>query len=185
MISNRFSYFDSVINPSLSVGSPYPAVVFKKFDKMRKLLKNYQRKNVKIFINSPSQSDYKYNIYSTFETLLFILLENAIKYSPDNKNVNVFFYEKGSLLDVRIESIGPYCNENEILHLCDKGFRGENAKIAQNKGEGFGLNFAKRICESHEIDIAFESVYSYKDHGVRYGFFTVKLHFNNDKNRIE
>ena len=33
MISNRFSYFDSILNPSLSTGSAYPAVIFKKFDK--------------------------------------------------------------------------------------------------------------------------------------------------------
>ena len=181
MISGRFSYFDSIINPSLSLGSPYPAVVFKKFDKMRKLLKGYQRKNVWISINSPFQSDYKYQIYPTFETLLFILLENAIKYSPENKSVDVNFDERGSILDVTIKSIGPYCDENEILHLCDRGFRGENARIAQEKGQGFGLSFAKQICENHNIGISFNSVYSYKDHGVKYGSFTVTLHFDNTR----
>jgi heat shock protein HtpX len=50
MISNRFSYSDSVLNPTLSAGSFYPAVIFKKFDKMRKLLKGYLRKNVWITI---------------------------------------------------------------------------------------------------------------------------------------
>ncbi len=180
LISNRFSYFDSIINPTLSMGSPFPAVVFKKFDKMRKLLKGYQRKNVWISLNSPVQSAFKYRIYPTFETLLFILLENAIKYSPDDKPVEVFFDEKGEVLDVTIKSIGPYCDENELLHLCEKGFRGENAKTVQSKGQGFGLNFAKKICDLHNIDISFESVYSYKDHGVYYGSFIVRLHFDNN-----
>lgn len=180
MIANRFSFFDSVLNPSLATGDPYPAVVFKKFDKMRKLLKGYQRKNVWISIESAVQSDYKYNIYPTFETLLFILLENAIKYSPDGKPVNVLFKENGNQLDVTIESTGPYCDENEILRLCDKGFRGENAKVAQKKGEGFGLNFAQKICDIHKIKLSFQSKYSYKDHGVKYGIFSVFLHFNNE-----
>lgn len=179
MISNRFSYFDSVLNPTLSLGSTYPAVVFKKFDKMRKLLRGYQRKNVWITIDSPTQSNYRYNIYSTFETLLFIILENAIKYSPNNKPVEVLFEEKNHLLDVTIKSIGPYCDENEILHLCDKGFRSENAKIAQSTGQGFGLNFAKKICLAHNIAISFDSVYLNKDHGIKYGTFFVKLHFDN------
>ena len=181
MISNRFAYFDSILNPTLSTGSAYPAVVFKKFDKMRKLLRGYQRKNVRISIESPIQSDYKYNIYPTFETLLFIVLENAIKYSPNDRSVDVTFEENGHLLDVTIKSIGPYCDENEILHLCDKGFRGKNAKIAQSIGQGFGLNFAQKICSAHHIGISFDSVYLNKDHGVKYGTFSVKLHFDNSE----
>lgn len=179
MISNRFSYCDSVLNPTLSSGSKYPAVVFKKFDKMRKLLKDYQRKNVWITINSPSQSDYRYSIYPTFETLLFILLENAIKYSPNNKPVEVIFDEKGNILDVTIKSIGPYCDENEITHLCDKGFRSENAKIVQEVGQGFGLNFAQKVCAAHGIGLTFKSVFLKKDHGVKYGTFYAIMHFDN------
>lgn len=182
MISNRFSYFDSILNPSLSIGDPYPAVVFKKFDKMRKLLKGYLRKNVWINIESPIQSNYKYNIYPTFETLLFILLENAIKYSPDNRSVDVYFDQNGNILDVKIQSMGPYCDENELLHLCDKGFRGENAKAIEKSGQGFGLNFAKKICSDHHIDISFNCTYSGKDHGIKYGIFSVLLHFDNTLN---
>lgn len=53
--------------------------------------------------------------------------------------------EDNNVLDVTISSIGPYCDDNEILHLCDKGFRGENAKGVDNTGQGFGLNFAKKF----------------------------------------
>ena len=185
MISNRFSYFDSILNPSLSSANTYPAVIFKKFDKMRKLLRGYQRKNVWISLESPIQSDYKYNINTTFETLLFILLENAIKYSPNNKSVDVTFEENGNILDVTIKSIGPYCDENELLHLCDKGFRGENARKTQQTGQGFGLNFAQKICLEHNIGISFESVYLNKDHGVKYGSFFVRLHFDNSSRVIK
>jgi len=179
MISNRFSYFDSVINPTLAIGDPYSAVVFRKFDKMRKLLRGYQRKNVWISISSPNQSNYRYNIYPTFETLLFIILENAIKYSPNNRAVDVSFDENAHLLHVTIRSVGPYCDENEIMHLCEKGFRGENAKLTKNIGQGFGLNFAKEICEAHGISLAFSCEYSHKDHGIHYGFFSVHLKFDN------
>ena len=102
------------------------------------------RKNVWITINSRNQSNHRYIIYPTFETLLFIILENAIEYSPNNKAVEVIFEENGHLLDVAVRSTGPYCDENKLLHLCDKGFRSENAKIAQEVGQGFGLNFAKK-----------------------------------------
>ncbi len=179
MISNRFLYFDSVLNPSLSQGNSFPAVIFKKFDKMRKTLKGYMRKNVWISIISPEQSKYRYMVYPSFETLLFIVLENAIKYSPNNMPVNVRFNEKGHILDVEIDSVGPYCEQNEIARLCDKGFRGENAKLTQKQGQGFGLSLAKEICRMHNIQISFSSVYTYKDHGIKYGNFYIKMHFDN------
>lgn len=184
MIYNRFSYFDSILNPTLSVGSPYSHVIFKKFDKMRKLLKGYKRKNVWINLDPKNQrSDYRYPILPTFEILLFILLENAIKYSPDDLPVNVDFEESRSILDVTISSLGPYCDENEILLLCQKGYRGEQAKVIEEQGQGFGLSFAKQIAESHKIEISFESKYSHKDRGIKFGTFSVHLHFDSNNLR--
>ena len=179
MISNRFLYLDSVLNPTLPQGSSYSAVIFGKFDKMRKLLKGYMRKNVWISLNTPEPSKYRYNIYPSFETLIFVLLENAIKYSPNNQPVDVNFKERGSILDVEIVSVGPYCTENEITRLCEKGFRSENAQIMQKQGQGFGLNFANEICKAHKIGLSFDSIYLNKDHGVKYGRFYVKLRFDN------
>lgn len=180
MIYNRFSYFDSLLNPTLSIGSPYFHVIFKKFDKMRKLLKGYKRKNVWINLKPQNQrSEYRYPILPTFEILLFILLENAIKYSPNDLPVNVDFVESGSTLDVTISSLGPYCDENEILLLCQKGYRGEQARVVEEQGQGFGLSFAKQIAGAHKVGISFESKYSHKDQGIKYGTFSVHLHFDN------
>ena len=106
-------------------------------------------------------------------------MENAIKYSPNNKPVEVIFYEHGHILDITIKSIGPFCDENEILHLCDKDFRGQNAKVAHESGQGFGLNFARKICTMHNIGLSFKSDYLNKDHGVKYGTFSVHMHFDN------
>ena len=181
MISNRFAYFDSVINPELTTKTSICANIFKKFDKLRKLFTGYLRKNVHITLESPQQCEYRYKIYPTFETLIFILLENAIKYSPEPGEINIKLLEKGCILDATIQSVGPYCDENEILHLCDKGFRGTNAKSISAKGQGFGLNFAKEICEIHKISMSFDSTYSHQNHGIKYGRFLVNLHFDNEK----
>lgn len=180
IVYNRFQYFDAVLNPTLSVGSSYSAVIFKKFDKMRRLLKGYGRKNVRISLNT--QSTYSYRIFQSFETLLFIILENAIKYSPDNKPITVNFEEPNSeCLVAVIESTGPHCRTDELGKLGTKGFRGENAQQLDSTGQGIGLHFAKSICKQHNIDIEFSSRYMYKDHGVTYGTFTVKLHFDRNK----
>lgn len=180
IVYNRFQYFDTILNPGLSAGASYNAVVFKKLDKMRKLLRGYNRKNV--WISLDTQSTYNYRIYQSFETLLFIIFENAIKYSPDNKPIAVNFEEPDNdCLAVTIQSTGPYCRTDELSRLGTKGFRGESAKQFDSTGQGIGLHFAKRICEQHNISIEFSSKYLGKDHGVTYGTFTVKLYFDRNK----
>ena len=180
MVYNRFQHLDAMLNPGLSLGDPSKSVIFKKFDKMRLLLRGFQRKNV--WISLDTRSTFAYSVYPTFETLLFILFENGIKYSPPGKPINVNFHECGDhQLTVTISSIGPYCNQEEIQQLGTKGFRGENAKLLDSTGQGIGLHFARNICAMHNIDINFSSRYSHKDHGVKYGIFTITLHFDNDK----
>lgn len=177
IVYNRFQYFDTILNPSLSLGSPHNAVIYKKFDKMRKLLRNYSKKNVWISLNTPST--YSYHIYQTFETLLFILLENSIKYSPRNNSIDVSFLEPDAEhLTVTIQSIGPYCIPEEMSHLGQKGFRGQYARKLDSTGHGIGLHFANKICQHHNIDIAFSSQYLRKEQGITYGKFTVTLSFD-------
>lgn len=178
---NRFAYYDISINPELSFGAPYETVVFKKFDKLRMLLKGYNRKNV--WISLENQNTYCYKVYPTFETLLFIILENAIKYSPKNKPVNVYFNEAGNQLDVSVISLGPYCEAGELRLLTEKGYRGANAMLFDNTGQGIGLPFAKKIADMHSIDLEFESFYTTTINKIKFGEFQVTLHFDQSKQK--
>lgn len=174
---NRFQYFDMVRNPELSMGCSYDAGIFKKFDKMRKLLKNYNRR--KVWINLEGQCTYKYHIYQNFEALLFVILENALKYSPEGKQVNVSFTETGEdKLSVKITSIGPYCRADELTKVTLKGFRSDMAQKVDVTGQGFGLYFANVICVQHNIDMSFSCLWDHEDHGTVYGVFTVQLEFD-------
>ena len=176
MAYNRFQYFDAWANPTLSFGDPIRAVIYKKFDKMRKLMRGYMRKNVWISLNSGST--FSYNIYPTFETLLFILFENGIKYSPDGNPISVNFIESDNrFLTITISSLGPLCQQNELPRLGTKGFRSENAKLMDKTGQGLGLSFAKKICDMHGINIGFASKFTGRDHGIKYGDFVITLQF--------
>lgn len=181
LIYNRFQYYDSVVNPSLNQGSNYTGVIFQKFDKMRKLFKGYLRKNVWISLNT--QSRFEYPIFPTFETLLFIILENAIKYSLNGNPVNVNFKEVfNNTLYVSISSLSPYCTPEELVKICDRGYRGDEAKKTTVSGQGLGLNFARNICEEHQIKLEFSSEYKTTINSVKYGTFVVTLTFKKSEN---
>ena len=132
-------------------------------------------------ISLNGQSSYSYKIFQSFETLLFIILENAIKYSPKKRTINVNFNEPDEdKLVVKIESVGPFCRDNELKKIGTKGFRGYNAQKCDVTGQGMGLAFAREICDQHHIDISFDSANAFKDHGISYGPFTVILSFDHN-----
>ena len=178
---NRFAHYYISTNPELSFGEPYETVVFKKFDKLRMLLEGYGKKNVRIYL--ANQNKFCYKVYPNFETLLFIVLENAIKYSPKKNNVNVFFTENGTQLDVSVISVGPYCEKDELIHLTEKGYRAQNAILYDSTGRGRGLPFAKKIADMHDIDLEFESNYVKTMQGIKMGDFCVKFHFDQNKQK--
>ena len=176
MMYSSFSMYDYTINPKIFVmGAPYSCNVYKKFDKVRQILKNYLKKNVVIKINGNSY--FEFFAFASFEIVPLLLLENAVKYSPKNSEVNVDFDESTSGLAVKIESVGPYCDENEIKQIFNKGFRGKNA-IKVTEGCGLGMYFVSEIVKLHNIKVVVSSDYEgVKLNKVEHGKFQVYLYF--------
>ena len=118
--------------------------------------------------------------YPSFEMIPFLLLENAIKYTKENEKIKVFFSSNGDKVFVRIQSKGPYCSPEDLTHITEKGFRGEQAQRTAD-GNGIGLFFVKKLCDIHSVGIYFSSDSSVEKSpsGILYSDFTVSLEFNN------
>lgn len=179
MINTRYSLYSYEKNPDiLTLGSPINTNIYKKFDKCRKVLKNYQKKNV--YINFTGTSYKVFKAYPSFEMIPFLLLENAAKYSQNNTEVNVSFLSEQSSLIIKIESFSPYCSNDELNKISERGFRGKNAERT-NDGTGIGLYFVNILCNLHKILLSFDSDSSNVKtiNGVPYSIFTVTLEFQN------
>lgn len=122
-------------------------------------------KNVKFspFVGSPKkrvigQSD---DIF----TMLFTLIDNAIKYSHNDENIYITFIEDNENLTFSLANTSDMLTDYDILHIHDKNYRGSNKSL---KGQGLGLYIVKTICERNKI------IYkaSYKN-----GMFVYKLTF--------
>ena len=178
MIDGRFAMSDFEKAPENYLKAlQFPCNVYKKFDKIRKLLSNYLHKHIKI--NLLGNSFKCITAYPSFEFLPFLILENAIKYSRNDDEIDVEFTEKESHLDVTISSFGPFCSPDEVAILFVKGRRGSYAKEVCEKGDGLGLYFVKSIADLHGIKINIEVSKEPKTRidGIPYSDFKVILHF--------
>ena len=151
--------------------------MFKILDKVRHCIKHRgEEKNVTIQMEA-KQSCRDMKAYDCIELLPFLLLDNAIKYSPENEKVDVLLEEKGSIQYVKIKSLGPKVNDGEIELLVNQGYRGEKAKQLTTDGMGIGLYTAKCIADLNEIELKLSSGDEIKKtkKGIDYSEFVVEL----------
>jgi len=84
-------------------------------------------------------------------TLLKNLLDNAIKYTPDNGTIIMAVELSGSAAKITIEDSGPGIQEQDLKRVFDRFYRvgGENLH-ADIVGSGLGLSIVDHIVQLHE-----------------------------------
>lgn len=81
------------------------------------------------------------------------LVENAIKYSPENAEVTVTSKEEDGHIRVGVRDSGPGISQDEVDNIFLKFYRSKAAKASPVKGSGLGLYLAKYFVELHEGQI--------------------------------
>jgi two-component system phosphate regulon sensor histidine kinase PhoR len=78
------------------------------------------------------------------------LIDNAIKYSPEDSEVVVRVYETSNHVACQIKDSGPGISSNDLPHIFDPFFRGGRAKArGKEPGSGLGLAIVRSIVEAH------------------------------------
>jgi signal transduction histidine kinase len=85
------------------------------------------------------------------------LLNNAIKFSPENPEVSVNVRCEKNKLIISVQDRGIGIPEDEIDKIFDKFYQGKNAIDLTVKGTGLGLTLVKHIAEAHGGKVAVES----------------------------
>jgi signal transduction histidine kinase len=147
LLSIRIDSLDFAANPQLLTGASNISV-FRKTDKVVRSLR--ARSNVKqIRIEMTGRSFGTVYGPNVFELVPYAILDNAIKYSPANQQIDVRFDESQHNLFVRFQSIGPRISPTEQTKIFEKGFRGSNATASGAPGTGIGLSMAHKLITEH------------------------------------
>jgi len=99
--------------------------------------------------------------YGRLRQMFLIILDNAIKFSPENSIVKVSL--NGKTVSIQDQGIG--IPKEELPHIFDRFYK---VKSEENKsGTGLGLAIAKQIADRHKIGI---SVTSFQNEGCEFKF---------------
>lgn len=114
--------------------------------------------------------------------LVMNLLDNAIKYTPNNGRVAVYATPNGSAVQVSIEDSGPGIAPDKQPHLFERFYRVDQDRARQSQsngqgGSGLGLAIAYEIARAHGGRIEVDSPVS-QGAGTR---FTVILPIGKDE----
>jgi signal transduction histidine kinase len=90
-------------------------------------------------------------------TLLWNLIENAVKYSPDGGPVTVTVSEGSGTVSFAVTDTGMGIPPREQRRIFEKFVRGEGATERQIRGTGVGLALARAIARAHGGDIRVSS----------------------------
>lgn len=122
-----------------------------------KLITPYAEKNgVNLTLNIVNKALVKCD-YNKIKEVILNLIDNAIKYKDDNKNVNKIFVNLINDEDkylITIEDNGLGIKEEDLYYIFDRGFRIKNNT---NYGHGIGLAIVKNIIDKHKWNISVES----------------------------
>ena len=92
-----------------------------------------------------------------FSNIIFNLLDNAIKYSKNNLEINISTQIQNGMLAIRIKDNGIGMNKETQSHIFEKFYRAHTGNLHDVKGFGLGLNYVKAITEAHGGKVRVES----------------------------
>jgi two-component system phosphate regulon sensor histidine kinase PhoR len=130
-------------------------------DVVDSVLQSYQfHLNDKGFnVQCEKQSDLK-DISGDYESIteaLVNLLDNAMKYSPDKKDIRVKTGTDGKYAFIEVKDQGLGIAKKHHDEIFEQFFRAPSGDVHNTKGSGLGLTLVKKTMESHKGKIKLDS----------------------------
>jgi signal transduction histidine kinase len=85
--------------------------------------------------------------------LVFNLLDNAVKYTPEQGKIAVSLTAAGGEVVLRVEDYGIGISGEDLPHVFERFYRVSKDRSPQTGGSGLGLSICKMIAESHDGSI--------------------------------
>jgi signal transduction histidine kinase len=89
--------------------------------------------------------------------LIYILLDNAIKYSEESGSVSLSIWMEKNMVNISIKDRGIGIDDKDLTHIFERFYRVDKARTRHLGGHGLGLSIAKWIVDIHGGSMKVES----------------------------
>ncbi len=89
--------------------------------------------------------------------LMVILFDNAIKYSEDEKRIELSTSKEQNHISISVKDYGRGISEKERDKIFDRFFRTDESRVNDTEGTGLGLSIAQNIINKYGGDLKVES----------------------------
>ncbi len=95
---------------------------------------------------------------ASLSELVMILLDNALRYSPDDSQVAVIMRTRRDTIHLQVTNTGPGIQKQELPYIFDRFYRADKSRTSKSdSGFGLGLSLAKKIADLHTVPITIAS----------------------------
>lgn len=91
------------------------------------------------------------------QQMVSILLDNAIKHSDDDGNIQLNVHQKNNNIIIQVYNTCDHVDSNEIHKLFERFYRTDKSRSKNTGGTGIGLSIAKATAEAHNGKITVSS----------------------------
>jgi len=120
-----------------------------------------EKKNIRFSYNSISQRLYTPFDHDKIERILFNLLSNAFKFTPENGQVSVevdaSIRGAEAVLEIKVQDTGIGIPEDKLDRIFERFFQSEIPGTLVNQGSGIGLAITREFIKMHNGLIKVES----------------------------
>lgn len=119
--------------------------------------KFFRDKNVTLDVNIDENLPTVNIDQNSLETILSNLVDNAIKYSTDEKYLGISVFKQSDHVKLCIEDHGIGITQKNLSNIFTKFFRVEDSLTAKTQGHGLGLSIVKNLVSLNSGSIDVES----------------------------
>ena len=178
LITSQLGMMDVIVNPtSITFGNKREINIYRLFHKMSVLFTHISiKRRIKIDLNNIGYIP-DCLCYESIEFIPLILIDNAIKYSINDSNIEIIIKLTYKIIHVKISNWGPIVNDIDANKIFDKFYRAENAVNFTKEGVGMGLWVAQKILETHKSKLTYNNTFSYEENNLKIGVNTFEFYF--------
>ena len=110
-------------------------------------------KNIKIKLSHEAKPYFVYADHLRIQQVVYNLMDNAIKFSPNNADILVDVSDKGDKVFVSIKDFGIGISSENQMKIWDRFYKVDDSRGKDKKGTGLGLAIVKEIITAHNENI--------------------------------